>query len=39
MCNGETSPMQAVGGAVTSRARSALQLVTSAAENRLLLLF
>jgi len=39
VCNGEISPRQAVGGAVTSRARSALQLVTSAAENRLLLLF
>lgn len=34
--NGEISPRQAVGGAVSSRATPALQLVTSAAGNELL---
>lgn len=37
--DGEISPRQAVGGAVTSRAMPALQLETSAAGNKLVLLF
>lgn len=37
--DGEISPRQAVGGAVTSKAMPALQLKTSAAGNRLILLF